>query len=143
MFQKFRADADTVILYLETQMGIASGDLRQTKNGQLDVATLRRIFYRVGQQIQQNLTKSQSVTQNVRSIHIADLEIHGLLFCPNRGLYHSVQFLQQFVQVKLRDIQRFLAAFDFRHIQYIIDKLQQMLTRCGNLPGVLPYFVRL
>ena len=73
MFQKFRADADTVILYLEAQMGIASGNLRKTKNGQLDVSALRRIFYRIGQKIQQNLTQPQSVTQKVRSIHTADL----------------------------------------------------------------------
>ena len=58
MLQKFRTDSDAVVAHLEAQMGIAPGDLRQAEDGKFDLSAFRRVLYRIGQQIQQNLAQT-------------------------------------------------------------------------------------
>ena len=138
-----RADADAVVLHLEAQVCVAPGDLRQALDGQRNPSALGRILDGVGQQVLQNLAEPSLIAQQRPVAQVGRRYLEHLLLFQNPRPDDRLQLFQELPRRKRHHIQRLLSALNLRHLQHVVDQVQQVPSRGGDLPVVLPHLVRL
>ena len=141
--EKVRLDADPVVFHLKQQTKPASGSDSLHTDRQADIATLRRVLYRIGQEIQQDLTDPQRIAVQFSACEILRLDRKALMVGRRQREDYGVQFVKKLLQIECLHVDHQLAAFDLGHIQHIVDKPQQMLTGRRDLCSVIPHLSRI
>ena len=100
--------------------------------GDVDAALHRRKFHSVGQQVQNHLVQTHTVTADVLRQNVVDEDVKLLLLGPHLGLDNVDDAVHHLPQGDLVDVQRHLPALDFGHIQHVVDQVQQVLAGQGD-----------
>ena len=140
--KEFLFDSDPVILYGEYHMDPAVRERLIHADAQTDISPFRRVLYSIGQQIKQHLTYADRITPQLltENIMLQDRKSLPLGICQRQG--HDIEFIEKLLQIEHLDIENCFAAFDFRHIQHIIDDTQKMMACSRDFTGVVPYQYR-
>ena len=101
---------------------------------QIDRPALRRELHRIAQEVQQHLIETHTVAENILRQDILDEDVEILPMGTDLGANDVADGLHAFPEGNRIRIQHHFAAFDFRHIQHIIDEPQKLLARKGDFP---------
>ena len=128
--QKFRGHADPVVFHFKVRPDkIFAARGRLFKERKLNGATLGRIFGGIGQKVQQNLVQADAVAIYVFHRDIFYMDVKVLLFGFDLRLYDADNAFNNFFQRDCFQRQGQLSAFDFGHVQHIVDEPKQMPAR--------------
>ena len=98
-------------------------------HGHIDLAPLGGKLHRVAKNIQQHLVQAYAVTAYVLRRNIVDGHIKLLVLGADLGLDNTDNAFQHLPQGNLIHAQGHLSALDLGHVQYVVDKPQQMPPR--------------
>ena len=115
--------ADAIVLYIDMHTDIPL-PLRGVGfiEGHLNNAPLRGKLNGIGEEVEQDLIQTYTVTADVLCGNIVDVYIKFLLLRLHLGLADAHNPLDYFPQGDLIHIQAHLPAFDLRHVQHVVDE---------------------
>ena len=116
--------------------------LGQLLHPHLNPAPGGSVLHRVGENVDEDLVNPQLVAQQMLLRQRAGIHLEALVLGPGLGTDDGIDFVDDLRQVQLGDIQDRAAAFDFVHVQHVVDEPQKMLAGGGDLLGVLQDPVR-
>ena len=141
--QVFRRHAVAVVLHLDADVLVLAGALFQPDEPQPDMAALRRVLHRVGQQIDQDLVDPGFVPHQILMADACHLQVELLLFRLGHGLDDGVRRGNHIAQGELLQIERYFSALNFRDIQNVVDQAEQVLSGGCDFPGIFSYLGRI
>ncbi len=126
LFHEFRGHTDAVVLKykLVTAHFLLIGGLLE--NGNVDLAAVRSVFYRVAHDVDEHLLDTQTVAKHILMGDIVDLHIQFMVVLLDQRLHHGQQILNQFGEIEVLLRKHHLAALYAAHVQHLVDQGQQM-----------------
>ena len=140
---KFRSHADAVVFDLQKHPHIGFSLGRGTfVKGNQNRAALRSKFHGVGKQVQQHLVEPHAVAVYIFCRNVVNKHVKMLIFGLNLRLDNIDDAIHHLPQGNLIHIQRHFAAFDFGHIQHVVNQSQQMLAGKGDFFQAVLHLLR-
>ena len=123
-------------------VGQLLGVLGQLLNRQDNVAALRGILHRVGQQIQENLVQAELIHHHLLVADILAVDVKDVPLGLHLGADDGINPLDEVHYALIRQVQGGFARLDLADVQDVVDEPQQVLAGGGDFPGVLPHLFR-
>ena len=141
-----RVNANALILHgkIHIRLTVGQGGFRHRQG---NIRIRAGIFAGVAQQVDQHLIDAQRVPHKVRMLQLNMGDKPLPLFLKFR-VQHHMQLIQKLLQVKGGFHQRHFTAFNFGHIQNIVQQSQQVMGRALHLlqavdpPGIALTFLQ-
>ena len=137
-FQVFRRHAVAVVLHLHADMLILAGALLELHDAEADVPALRRVFYGVGKEVDQNLVDSGFVANQALVPDAGCLQMKVLLSGFGHGLDDGVHGGNHVVQGEFLQVQHDFSALDLGDVQNVVDEAEKVLAGGHDLLGIFP-----
>lgn len=142
MLEKICFYTDTIILYGKLVTGIGMERAGKLADVKVDGAALRSVFHSVTQDIYENLAKLGRITLDTLMQDFILINGKSLLLLDCLRTDKHFNLLNLFGEVEGFRMQMGLSAFDFAHVEDIIDDSKHILAGRLNLAGIFFRFCR-
>ena len=141
-FLKFGRHSYAVVLndYVRTHIIVAYGR-RLLIDGKLDRAFFVGELDCIGEKIQKHLIETNAVAIDAFLNYIFYIDVEVLLFDLYLRLNNRRHAFEHFSQRDLFHIKRHFAAFDFRHIEYVVYESQKVFARESDFFKTVVYLL--
>ena len=140
--QEFRCHAAAVVGDNDADGGLTGDGAGKLGDVKADRAAVGRVFYRVGQQIDQYLPQTHAVTNEELMRHIMGADHEVLRLFRRTGTDDAVDLTDLLGKAYRLPDNADLSRLDLAHVQHIVDEGQHMLAGGVSFADVIAHFVR-